>query len=267
MKRTLLTAVVAATALGGVFATAFAAPLPNNSTLSVTQGLSPALGQKCTAGSCFSMEVAPQFFIWTDFGPGKDGGVVVGKNQLPGGQETGPSVGTNTPGDLTAAWFFFGNYGTFATAPFSGVSGSVTTDASANLYDDASCTSAAACIGKTTLGTWHVAWNGVAVPMGSSLGCLAKNADGTTATQKCLGVTNWQITPDGILPGINGDKYVLDYAWAVPNADPSGFGNVAFGMHMTGTIKVVPIPAAAWLFGSGLVGLAAVARRKKKTKA
>jgi hypothetical protein len=27
----------------------------------------------------------------------------------------------------------------------------------------------------------------------------------------------------------------------------------------------VPIPAAAWLFGSGLLGLAAVARRKKKT--
>jgi hypothetical protein len=32
----------------------------------------------------------------------------------------------------------------------------------------------------------------------------------------------------------------------------------------TGGGPAVPIPAAAWLFGSGLVGLAAVARRKKK---
>jgi hypothetical protein len=32
-------------------------------------------------------------------------------------------------------------------------------------------------------------------------------------------------------------------------------------------ITTIPIPAAAWLFGSGLMGLAAVARRKKKTPA
>jgi hypothetical protein len=30
-----------------------------------------------------------------------------------------------------------------------------------------------------------------------------------------------------------------------------------------GSVQVVPIPAAAWLFGSGLVGLAGIARRKK----
>lgn len=33
---------------------------------------------------------------------------------------------------------------------------------------------------------------------------------------------------------------------------------------ISGPTTVVPIPAAAWLFGSGLLGLAAVARRKKK---
>lgn len=37
------------------------------------------------------------------------------------------------------------------------------------------------------------------------------------------------------------------YAWAVPHGD----------------IGVVPIPAAVWLFGSGLIGLIGVARRKK----
>jgi hypothetical protein len=32
-------------------------------------------------------------------------------------------------------------------------------------------------------------------------------------------------------------------------------------------ISAVPIPAAVWLFGSGLVGLAGVARRRMKGKA
>lgn len=34
-----------------------------------------------------------------------------------------------------------------------------------------------------------------------------------------------------------------------------------------GSVQVVPIPAAAWLFGSGLAGLAGIARRKKRNKA
>ena len=36
------------------------------------------------------------------------------------------------------------------------------------------------------------------------------------------------------------------------------------GSLNTGTITTVPVPAAVWLMGSGLVGLAGVARRKKK---
>jgi hypothetical protein len=30
-----------------------------------------------------------------------------------------------------------------------------------------------------------------------------------------------------------------------------------------GSVSTVPVPAAAWLFGSGLLGLVGVARRKK----
>ena len=38
------------------------------------------------------------------------------------------------------------------------------------------------------------------------------------------------------------------------------------GEFVSGSISpaVVPIPAAAWLFGSGLLGLIGMARRKKK---
>lgn len=35
------------------------------------------------------------------------------------------------------------------------------------------------------------------------------------------------------------------------------------GGEIRGQVQVVPIPAAAWLFGSGLLGLAALARRRK----
>jgi len=38
------------------------------------------------------------------------------------------------------------------------------------------------------------------------------------------------------------------------------------GGEIRGQVNVVPIPAAAWLFGSGLIGLIGVARRKARVK-
>jgi len=66
--------------------------------------------------------------------------------------------------------------------------------------------------------------------------------------------------PDAYVFNFNlGDQYITDkvaeypccvseyYAWAVQSGD----------------VSAVPVPAAVWLFGSGLIGLAGVARRKK----
>lgn len=61
----------------------------------------------------------------------------------------------------------------------------------------------------------------------------------------------------------NGDSYMLDYFGHVQLGSPAGIGGEEFFIHLEGTISTVPVPAAAWLFGSGLLGLIGVARRKK----
>lgn len=45
------------------------------------------------------------------------------------------------------------------------------------------------------------------------------------------------------------------------DANSGGFN---FNFNLQGTMSVVPVPGAVWLFGSGLLGLMGVARRKKK---
>jgi hypothetical protein len=88
---------------------------------------------------------------------------------------------------------------------------------------------------------WRVAWGEVpSINMGG----------GAAATISC-GACNI------------GDTYVLDYSAVVPAGDPSGFGGTPYDLHLEGTIAAVPVPAAVWLFGSGLLGLVGVARRRK----
>lgn len=65
--------------------------------------------------------------------------------------------------------------------------------------------------------------------------------------------------------GVYGHGYTLDYRTTVEDGSPTGFGGVQFEYHFEGIVNVsaVPIPSAVWLFGSGLIGLIGVARRKK----
>ena len=51
---------------------------------------------------------------------------------------------------------------------------------------------------------------------------------------------------------------------AICGADPGCFSNLAIdNVIVTADVPAVPVPAAVWLFGSGLLGLVGVARRKK----
>ena len=101
---------------------------------------------------------------------------------------------------------------------------------------------------------WGVTWNGIpAITMAS--GAHSGGTDGV-ATITC-----------GDASCSQSSTFALDYYATVPLGDPSGFGGVMYALHLEGhvggTVSAVPVPAAVWLFGSGLLGLVGVARRKK----
>ena len=73
---------------------------------------------------------------------------------------------------------------------------------------------------------------------------------------------------------INATNIVLSGTGIISSTDAGlddSFGSWSFGANSAGTNftwnsasnAVVPVPAAVWLFGSGLVGLVGMARRKK----
>ena len=95
---------------------------------------------------------------------------------------------------------------------------------------------------------WNYTESGVGFSLGS--GAWAGNADGVaelTCGNQCG----------------DGDSYILNYTATIPENDPNGYGGYQYGLHLIGNISTVPVPAAVWLFGSGLLGLVGFARRKK----
>ncbi len=85
-----------------------------------------------------------------------------------------------------------------------------------------------------------------------------------------LTVSKWPGTPGTVFDGLN-----LPDSFSAPQADPLN-GEVRSFTLLAGsdiwastrgslTLSVVPIPPAVWLFGSGLLGLIGVARRKARS--
>jgi hypothetical protein len=109
--------------------------------------------------------------------------------------------------------------------------------------------------GQLDFSGWGVTWAGIGnIPMGGD----TANFGGDTgiATITCSTASCSQSS-----------TFVLDYAAHVPLGDPSMFGGVPYALHLEGhvggSVSSVPVPAAAWLMGSGLLGLVGVARRRK----
>jgi hypothetical protein len=143
------------------------------------------------------------------FGPGTDGGWVVGKSQQSGGQELDASAQCNQDGELTNAFTRMG-YATLMTAP----------EGEVNRFDDTAC-SAEACLGKVEIQALHQAYKGQVLPGG----CAVADCSATGGS----GVRSWVVKADR--------SYILDAVW----------GNTQ--VHLEGVIVLPgqPLPVATAL--------------------
>ena len=206
------------------------AALVTGSTLSFTAASSAGLVQPAAGtGSWFGMVAGDFNFdgipdtIHTPIS--SFDGIVIGSTQMADGSHSGAPDGSESA-SIDNPWSFFNNTG------MHGSNSAITV-----LTDDGA--------GNATLDMsgWTVDWNGGEIDMGQ----------GSPAVVTCGNTCE------------DGDTYTLDYSAVVPSGQ---FIGVPYSLHLEGTIAAgtpaeVPVPAAVWLFGSGLIGLAGIARRRK----
>jgi len=159
-------------------------------------------------------------------------GIHIGTVQGASGSHTGGPNGSETP-NIDNPWNFFSNTGMSQTT-------SPITETAP---------------GQLDFSGWGVTWAGIPnIPMGGDTANFAGDTGIATITCSTASCSD-------------SSTFVLDYAAHVPLGDPSMFGGVPYALHLeghvAGAVSSVPVPAAAWLMGSGLLGLVGVARRRK----
>jgi len=163
---------------------------------------------------------------------------VIGVITSPGASHSGAPTAGDT-NEITAPDLFYSNTGSwYSTIPITG-----STTAGLNMSG------------------WNWPWNGIpGIPLGSGpwqpTNCASLGCTGYTFTDG-IGRLQWD--------GVYGHGYTLDFASTVPVNDPSNFGGVHFYTHLEGIVAAapVPVPAAVWLFGSGILGLSGFFFRKR----
>lgn len=166
-----------------------AAPLPNGTLLTIRQGVSSYPEGSCTGSYLrYTQDVLNCFPI----GPGSDGGLLVGKPQHSGGQETVEGAQRRVGGELSG-FILRPQPATLFTTQLDGKAHS---DATANLFDDRSCAKSA-CRGKVEINALHQAYQGAILPGG----CNFADCSATGGT----GVQQWTVEVDR--------GYRLDVQW------------------------------------------------------
>ena len=157
-------------------------------------------------------------------------GLIVGATQLAGGSHNGLPDGSESPA-IDLAWGAFGSTGMLEmTTPSNIISASGNT---ASLdFSGAS-----------------VDWNGIeGIPLYDPVNFPADTGMATIVCAVDCGL---------------GDTYTLDYiGHTALTGNP--IDSQPFLIHLEGTITAVPLPAAVWMFGAGLLGMVGIVRRKRK---
>lgn len=163
-------------------------------------------------------------------------GLVIGVSTSPGAYHSGAPTASDTNA-ITAPDYFFGNTGSwYSNTPITG-----NTVSGLNMSD------------------WDWAWNTLST---THLGGMAWQPTNCTALG-CSGYTFANGVGRFQWDGIYGHGYTLDTTSTIPPGDPSGIGGAQFYTHLEGIVTAVPVPAAAWLFASGIMGLASISRRRR----
>lgn len=114
---------------------------------------------------------------------------------------------------------------------------------------------------------------GTALVIGADGGHVEFTASGSDYTAELFDVNNVSggsiiLTGDSNFElGMDyGQGYITDTSWAAVSSPDTYLitfaAKSAEGMTLAVDVQAVPVPAAAWLFGSGLIGLVGVARRR-----
>lgn len=190
-------------------------------------------GATCDGGSYLFYEISPGFVVHDQLVPGPDGGIFIDVVQTALGNHAGAPDGSETPTISTAKNMILGDMGMLSSsAPVT-----IATDMGSTKILD--------------LSGLDFLWNGLVLDFAGDP--LTYSGESSLATLVC-----------STAACTGGDSFSLDWAGHFVADDPSGFGGVYWGLHMEGTVvNAVPVPAAVWLFVSGILGLFGAARRKK----